>query len=285
MLDAGTGCYRLGEALSDVRRLDILLTHLHMDHILGLGFFAPMFCRDLEVHIWGPQSTTLDLRSRLSRYLSPPLFPVRLEEFQCQLTLHDVVQIERFRVGELDIQVAPVIHPGPTVGYRISEGSVSMAYVPDHEPVLGGASIGSDPQWISGWSLASGVDLLLHDAQYTSEEYLSHVGWGHSALEHVLQLARLAGVHTLVPFHHDPGHTDDMLDRIFAQCADGADLPFGLVPAREGLRFDLDPCRRDSTWLRVTAPSHVVSEVARRPKADTRAGAKVTCEAGRRVPR
>ena len=244
MLDAGTGCYRFGYALGDVRRLDILLTHLHMDHILGLGFFAPMFRPDLDVHIWGPQSTTLDLRSRISRYLSPPLFPVRLDEFQCRLTLHDVVQMERFHIGELDIQVAPVIHPGPTVGYRITEGAVSMAYVPDHEPVLGSAGISSDPQWVSGWPLVNGVDLLIHDAQYTLEEYETHVGWGHSAIDHTLQLARMAGVGTLAPFHHDPSHSDDMLDQIFASCVE-ADLPFELAPAREGMGFVMDPTRRE----------------------------------------
>jgi phosphoribosyl 1,2-cyclic phosphodiesterase len=91
VLDAGTGIRRLGASVgSDVRRVDILLTHLHMDHIQGLGFFKPLEQPGQEVHIWGPPSTTLDLRDRLARYLSPPLFPVRLRDLPCRLTLHHV---------------------------------------------------------------------------------------------------------------------------------------------------------------------------------------------------
>ena len=80
ILDAGTGVRRVGDTYHEPRRLDILLTHLHMDHIQGLGFFAPLFQKDFEVHVWGPPSTTQDLRTRLTRYLSPPLFPVRLRD-------------------------------------------------------------------------------------------------------------------------------------------------------------------------------------------------------------
>ncbi|MGH9002901.1 MAG: MBL fold metallo-hydrolase, partial [Acidimicrobiia bacterium] len=89
VLDAGTGIRRLGASVRpDAGRVDVLLTHLHMDHIQGLGFFKPLDQPGQEVHIWGPPSTTLDLRARLSRYLSPPLFPVRLRDLPCRLTLH-----------------------------------------------------------------------------------------------------------------------------------------------------------------------------------------------------
>jgi phosphoribosyl 1,2-cyclic phosphodiesterase len=138
VLDAGTGIRRLGATIGpEVRRVDLLLTHLHLDHIEGLGFFAPLFVRGLEVHIWGPASTTLDLRARLTRYLSPPIFPVRLRDLPCQLELHDVMSVERLEIGELEIHAAQVCHPGPTVGYRIREGGASLAYLPDHEPALG----------------------------------------------------------------------------------------------------------------------------------------------------
>src|SRR4249920_2264053 len=91
VLDAGTGIRGLGKTIdASVRRVDILLTHLHMDHIQGLGFFAPLFRPDFEVHIWGPGSATADLRARLTRYMSPPLFPVRLPELPCGLHLHDL---------------------------------------------------------------------------------------------------------------------------------------------------------------------------------------------------
>ena len=92
ILDAGTGIRGLGLSLDGRRptRIDILLTHLHMDHIQGLGFFAPLYDPDVETHLWGPASTTLDLRGRLVRYLSPPLFPVHLRDLPCNLVLHQV---------------------------------------------------------------------------------------------------------------------------------------------------------------------------------------------------
>ena len=117
ILDAGHGVRRVGDTYREPRRLDILLTHLHMDHIQGLGFFAPLFRDGFEVHVWGPPSTTLDLRSRLTRYLSPPLFPVRLRDVAAHLELHDVPMGE-FEIGGLRVQRDMVIHPGPTVGYR-----------------------------------------------------------------------------------------------------------------------------------------------------------------------
>ncbi len=235
VLDAGTGIRRLGNRVGpEVRRVDLLLTHLHMDHILGLGFFDPLFRSEVEVHIWGPSTITLDLRDHLSRYLSPPLFPVRLRDLPCDLHLHDVVERGPFRVGAFEIRSALVCHPGPTVGYRIEGEGASMAYMPDHEPALGRSGLPEDPAWISGLSLASGVDVLIHDAQYTHEEYPDHVGWGHCSVEHTVDFASKAGVRTLVPFHHDPGHSDAFLDRIWDEMRHGRDLPFELVPAVEG---------------------------------------------------
>ncbi len=96
---------RVGDTYREPRRLDILLTHLHMDHIQGLGFFAPLFQKDFEVHVWGPPSTTLDLRTRLTRYLSPPLFPVRLRDVAAHLELHDVPMGE-FEIGGLKVSCA-----------------------------------------------------------------------------------------------------------------------------------------------------------------------------------
>src|SRR5213593_2066954 len=103
VLDAGTGIRRLGAALPrGLRRVDLLLTHLHMDHLQGLGFFAPLYNPAAEVHLWGPASATLDLRQRLTRYLSPPLFPVQLRELPCDLRLHEVTCGD-FAVGEFQI--------------------------------------------------------------------------------------------------------------------------------------------------------------------------------------
>jgi len=238
VLDAGTGIQRLGAMVRGGRgRIDLLLTHLHMDHIQGLGFFEPLYERGREIHIWGPPSPTLDLRTRLARYLSPPLFPVRLRDLPCRLTLHNVPP-EHFEVGGLEVEAALVCHPGSTVGYRISEGTRSLAYLPDHEPALGVREFPGEPEWTSGFDLAAGADLLIHDAQYTTEEYQKRVGWGHSSIRDAIAFATVAGARRFVPFHHDPTHDDAMLDCIDSVVRTG-DLPFGFVAGTEGATFEV----------------------------------------------
>jgi phosphoribosyl 1,2-cyclic phosphodiesterase len=238
VLDAGTGIRRLGKVLpSTLRRVDLLLTHLHMDHIQGLGFFAPLYNPRLEVHIWGPSSTTADLRTRLMRYLSPPLFPVHLRDLPCRLTLHEV-PCGDFSIGEFQVASALVCHPGPTVAYRISTAHGSLAYVPDHEPALGAVHFPMSPDWTSGYALAANVDLLIHDAQFSSDEYAQHIGWGHCAVEDTLKFAALARVKQLVPFHHDPAHTDDDLDRLVA-AARASSNGFTIRPGMEGAVFEV----------------------------------------------
>jgi phosphoribosyl 1,2-cyclic phosphodiesterase len=239
VLDAGTGIRGLGASIGpEARRIDLLLTHLHMDHIQGLGFFEPLNRPGQEVHIWGPPSTTLDLRARLTRYLSPPLFPIRLRDLPCRLTFHDV-PLGHFRIGSLQIAAALVIHPGPTVGYHISENGASLAYLPDHEPALGASGFPGEPDWTSGLELAAQADLLIHDAQYTAAEYSEHVGWGHSAIPDAIAFAAKAGVKRLVPFHHHPDHADRLLDRLFDEACRTSKLPFELTPGREGSTFEL----------------------------------------------
>ena len=125
-LDAGTGIRRLGAVMDpSIERLDVLLTHLHMDHIQGLGFFAPFFRPSGEIHIWGPASATMELRARLTRYLSPPLFPVRIRDLDARVLLHDAPE-EPVSIGGFDVLAQPVIIPGPTVGYRISADGASV---------------------------------------------------------------------------------------------------------------------------------------------------------------
>jgi phosphoribosyl 1,2-cyclic phosphodiesterase len=238
VLDAGSGIRELGAVLpATVTRIDLLLTHLHMDHIIGLGFFGPLFRPDLEVHFWGPSSTTMSLHERLTRYLSPPLFPVRLRDLPCRLTLHDV-PLGTFELPGMQVKTALVCHPGPTVGYRLDDGRGTIAYLPDHEPALGALHFPEPREWMSGYELAAGVDLLIHDAQYEAAEYDSHVGWGHSALPHTLAFAELAGVRHLVPFHHDPSHSDDRLDALYRPLTGGV-ADYAVTPAREGAIVDV----------------------------------------------
>ena len=222
VLDAGTGIRRLGVSLQESPRVenppgrvDVLLTHLHMDHIQGLGFFEPLYDSHVEIHIWGPASSRRPLRKRLTRYLSPPLFPVHLRSLPCRLFLHEV-PMESLEVGPFRVRSAFVCHPGPTVGYRIESPDGVVAYLPDHEPALGVQDFPGDPAWTSGYALVEGADLLIHDAQYTDEEYATHVGWGHSSVSQVMAFAEMAGVKHVVLFHHDPVRADKELDDILA---------------------------------------------------------------------
>jgi phosphoribosyl 1,2-cyclic phosphodiesterase len=241
VLDAGTGIRPLGHSLGpEIVRVDVLLTHLHMDHIQGLGFFDVLHRPGFEVHIWGPGSATADLRTRLTRYMSPPLFPVRLTELACDLHLHDIHQ-GAFEVPGVEVRAVLVCHPGPTVGYRLEDDQGSLAYLPDHEPALASHRFAYDPEWCSGLELAAGVDVLIHDAQYMVDEYEDRIGWGHSTLEQALAFAELARVGCFVPFHHDPEHNDDMLDAFFRDAPVSNRATFDVAPAHEGDEFEVGP--------------------------------------------
>jgi len=239
VLDAGTGIRRLGTQIPpDTGRIDILLTHLHMDHIEGLGFFGPLYNPGIDVHIWGPASSTLSLGARLSRYLSPPLFPVHLRDLPC-VTCHEIPR-PPFDIGPFRIQASLVCHPGPTVGYRIEADSGTAVYLPDHEPALAlrhGRWL--EPEWISGYDLAAGADLLIHDAQYTDEEYERCIGWGHSTYRHAFEFAAQAGAKEFVPFHHDPSHDDETLDRLLENAKRQFKPAHGVSAGYEGAVFEV----------------------------------------------
>jgi ribonuclease BN (tRNA processing enzyme) len=240
VLDAGTGIRRLGRKLAgDGRRIDVLLTHLHMDHIQGLGFFAPIFETGREVHIWGPPSASQPLIERMARYLSPPLFPVHLRGVPSDLHLHDLTG-EEIEIGAFRIAVEFVCHPNPTVGYRIDDGQSVLTYLPDHEPALGTGKLDRPTMWISGYGLAAGTDLLIHDAQYSDSEYPDHVGWGHSSMTQACDFAALAGAGTLVSFHHDPSHSDEDVERIIDATVRERHPSFSVVPAMEGATMVLE---------------------------------------------
>lgn len=239
VLDAGTGIRCLGTNLPEsIDRVHILLTHLHMDHLQGLPFFDPLRRSGVEVHIWGPASTTLALRARLLRYLSPPLFPVSVRELPSDLNFHEV-PYGPVEVGEFEIVPQLIIHYNPTVGYRINSHNASLTYLPDHEPALSGPDFPNKPAWTSGYDLAAGADLLIHDSQYTIEEYDDRRGFGHSTMMQAFHFAKLAGVKQLAPFHHDPSHSDDMIDEMITQATSEIEPGYIVTPGQEGTVFNL----------------------------------------------
>src|SRR3954454_17124431 len=189
ILDAGTGIRSLGLTNLPVERpLHILLTHLHLDHIQGLMFFAPMFRAESDIVIYGPAATgaaEAPLADRLGRYISAPLTPIDIRELPCHMSFREADPTE-WRIGPATIRAGSVTHRGPTLGYRITEGNQTIVYIPDHEPGLGTSLDALEDEWISGLDLACGADLLLHDAQYTDDEYPLHLGWGHSSITDAL---------------------------------------------------------------------------------------------------
>ncbi len=241
VLDAGTGMRPLGVEMmrESHREIHVLLTHLHLDHLQGLGFFRPLFDPGTTVHLWGPASPVQSLEERIGLYLSPPLFPVRLADIPANVVFHD--EPAGVTIGSAMLDASKVAHQGPTVGYRIEEDGRVLTYLPDHEPSLGIRLDDQPPTWISGHDLAHGADVLFHDAQYGDAEYPSHVGWGHSCVDHVIGFALKAAVDTLVLFHHDPYHTDEELEALLVDArrrfdGDGERV----VLAYEGMVVELD---------------------------------------------
>jgi phosphoribosyl 1,2-cyclic phosphodiesterase len=243
ILDAGTGIRGLSAARSgEIRSAQILLTHLHLDHIQGLLFFAPLFDPRSRVEVYGPLQVGPDLQVRLARYLSEPLSPVEIRELPATVSFTACPDRE-WEFGPARIRAATVHHRGVTLGYRITEGDTVLSYIPDHDPGLGGNLDEDETEWISGLGLAENASLLIHDCQYSDEEYLAHVGWGHSRMSDALAFARRAGAEQIALFHHDPLHDDAMLDDFELQAKEhwrriGRD-PQTVTLAREQTVFDL----------------------------------------------
>ena len=241
ILDAGTGIRAL-DVRPESGEIHILVTHLHLDHIQGLLFFAPFFDSEAEIVVWGPPPETPPLRDMLARYLSSPLSPIEIRELPARVSFR-AFPLEGCSIGSATVQAARVLHRGVTLGYRIDDGAASVCYLPDHEPALGKPLASAEDQWISGLALARDASLLIHDGQFSDEAYSAHVGWGHSSVSDALLFALRAEADRVLLFHHDPAHADDRLDALgewaaeyWGSCGGG---PGAVALAQEGRTLDV----------------------------------------------
>ncbi len=236
LLDAGTGLRRVWKLLEGGPfRGAILLSHLHWDHTHGLPFFRGGDDPDARVDLYLPAQGD-DAEAVLSRGMSPPHFPIRPAQLRGEWRFHGLEE-GRHEIGGFDVLAREIPHKGGrTFGYRVSDGRTSIAYLADHHPyAFGGGPTGYGVVHDAAAELITGVDVLLHDAQYTSEDFASRADFGHSAIEYVVDLAETCDVATTVFFHHDPARTDVELDAIAGRFEGGNRR---IVVGVEGQTFD-----------------------------------------------
>ncbi|MER8833398.1 MBL fold metallo-hydrolase [Mesorhizobium sp. M0909] len=211
LFDAGSGLRPAGAALQalGVTDFDLLFTHCHYDHIIGLPSFAPIYDRGAKVTLWsGHLAGHMTTRQMVDELMQPPWFPVKLEACKASLDYRDFVSGDVLRPREgVVVRTGSLIHPGGCIGYRVEWGGRVVAMITDteHEPdKLDQAVLG----------LIEDADLVIYDCTYTEEEMERRRGYGHSTWQQGVKLCEAAGARRLALFHHDPTRTDEELDEI-----------------------------------------------------------------------
>ena len=219
LLDLGTGLPQFDLARGDDDgapfRASALVTHLHLDHVQGLPFFPPIHRAGTRLDVYGPRQDSGSLREAFARLVEPPYFPIPLDQILGDLSFHEVHDDE-LTIGEAQVSVRPVPHVGPTVGYRVCSGGATVAYISDHQ-----APPDFDKVDDEVLELCENVDLLIHEGQYTREEFTTKSDWGHGTIDYAVRVAVEAGARRLGVFHHDPWRSDDELDLLIEEARGG----------------------------------------------------------------
>jgi len=242
VLDLGTGLrfFGLNRPFDEPFRGTALVTHLHWDHVQGIPFFSPLLAPDAHLDLYAPSQDGVPLEEAVRCFLSPPYFPVAIDDLPGEVVFHET-EPGAFEIPGALVRAAWVPHVGPTLGYRITVDDMSVAYVSDHQqPGLGSTEVAPDVL-----DLCADVDVLIHDAQFDDLEFSMRSDWGHCTVDYAVEVAAQAGAHTLVLFHHDPAHTDVRVDELLTHARSLA-AERGVtevIAASEGLTLSLDRAR------------------------------------------
>jgi len=236
ILDAGTGIRNLGDHLipaGESLKAFLLITHPHWDHIQGFPFFKPAFIAGNELTIVGTERPEKRLHEIIAEQMNRIYFPVQLHALEAKITFVPVEEGSKLRIFDANVETMYVNHPGFTVGYRMVYEGKTLVYISDNEPFDRSHALTLDNfesivkekfNNVAGdpnkriYDFCREADVLIHDATYTPEEYIEHVGWGHSHYLFTLKVSAEANVKRLYLFHHDPGHSDDKVDDILKKC-------------------------------------------------------------------
>jgi diguanylate cyclase (GGDEF)-like protein len=246
VLDCGTGARLLGldllKSASRPLRINLFIGHTHWDHIQGFPFFTPVFLPDTELNVFAPAGLQRTVEDALAGQMQYSYFPVTLRDLRSRI--HFTELEEGFlRLGDTMIETQYLNHTAPTISFRISSGGTTIAYVTDHEPFWN--SSGSQfkhPGDQRHIAFLNGADLVIHDAQYSLEEYPSKIGWGHSTVDYATEVSMAAGVKQLALFHHDPLHDDGEIARmegVARHLVKERGVTMDVIAASEGLTLDV----------------------------------------------
>jgi phosphoribosyl 1,2-cyclic phosphodiesterase len=239
VFDLGTGLRFWGERLGRKGAPfagTALVTHLHWDHVQGLPFFMPINREGARLEVIGPSHDGCSLEDSFSVFMRPPFFPVTVEQLLGHVTFRSIDDGE-VQIGTARVVVRQVPHVGGTNGYRVEWAGASVAYVSDHQEPPGRPGHVDD----AVLELCDGVDLLIHDAQYTPDEFAEREHWGHCTVRYAVEVARQARAKQLALFHHDPAHHDERVDELLSEAQGWADelgVPC-VFAAQEGQRLTL----------------------------------------------